>query len=81
MEERTLIVNYNNITSSIRYVKLGVPQGSVLGSLLFMLYLNDLPNYVDRHVTMYADDTTISISAGNGQVKLRAEHIMNQCLV
>lgn len=79
INERRLTVKYNSTTSTIHNVRLGVPQGSVLGPLLFMLYVNDLPNYIDGHVTMYADDTTISISAGNvHEVQMKAEQVVTE---
>ncbi len=41
-------------------VNIGVPQGSIIGSLLFLLYLNDIPTIAqDYSVNMYADDTEI----------------------
>ena len=50
-------------------VKKGVPQGSVLGSLFFILYINDLPCLIkDMHAskpTLYADDTSIIITHPN----------------
>ena len=50
----------NNMTSKTREITCGVPQGSILGPLLFLVYVNDLSSVVRNcKYQLYADDTVI----------------------
>ena len=60
LSHRYQYVEYNGVQSSSQHINTGVPQGSILGPLLFLFYINDLPlvSPVFR-MLMYADDTTL----------------------
>jgi len=52
-------VGINGCFSSWTAVLSGFPQGSVLGPLLFLLFINDLPEWIKTNIRMFADDTKI----------------------
>lgn len=62
---RVQYVCVNELNSKMLPVKLGVPQGSVLGPTLFLIYINDLPNCVNAQCILYADDTTVSVNCSS----------------
>ena len=61
LTDRTQCVVINGVSSSIGNVTSGIPQGSVLGPLLFVIYINDLPDVVDAYtlVFLFVDDTKL----------------------
>ena len=60
--ERAQFVKFNNVRSSPQGISCGVPQGSILGPLFFILYVNDLNNASLLDVILFADDTNLFIS-------------------
>ncbi len=66
-------VMVNGVPSKEESVVSGVPQGSVLGPILFLIFINDLPEVVDVSVRIFADDTKIFNKIGdrNDQEKLQ----------
>nr|CAI5833762.1 unnamed protein product [Callosobruchus analis] len=59
-------VKIENVYSECLKVEHGVPQGSVLGPLLFLIYINDIQHFLkESFISLFADDTLISVSGSN----------------
>ena len=59
LTNRSFIVNVGKEFSSPGKLSCGVPPGSILGPLLFLLYVNDMPQAVNSELLLYADDTCL----------------------
>lgn len=69
------------LKSSILEIKRGVPQGSILGPLLYIIYTNDLPLVLSERVLQFADDTSVVISTkGEGNLPDRVSERINAAL-
>ena len=65
---RTQRVSFKNSLSSSRNVTTGVPQGSILGPLFFLIFINSMSSVISYgKISMYADDTTLSVSGNDPQ--------------
>ena len=59
LDERTISVRVQNSKSTPAKISCGVPQGSVLGPRLFLIFINDLPLYLKSEIILYADDAKV----------------------
>ena len=72
LSNRKQTVLYNGQLSDIKTLRTGVPQGSTLGPLLFLLYINDLPNILSKSLNlMFADDTVLCHCHSSFEMLLR----------
>ena len=58
---RKQYVYLNGVRSFLQQINIGVPQGSILGPLLYLIYINDLPNCLECTPSFYADDTCMIV--------------------
>ena len=59
LQDRTQCVRVNGTLSSAAYLKSGIPQSTVLGPVLFLIFINDLPSVVENESSIFAGDTTM----------------------
>ena len=82
LSDRKQFLSYNNLSSSINSLSNGIPQGSVLSPLLFILYLNDFYKCHQLYSKSFADDTTVVAKAKcpqqlNSILNTNLTHIFN----
>ena len=80
LSDRVQYVNIDNCNSKTRPIRYGVPQGSVLGPLFFLLFINDLPKCCPSgKVRIFADDTNVFFHCNNINELIEiGQRIMNQ---
>ena len=59
LTQRQQRVTLEGFSSTYKILDAGVPQGSVLGSFLFLLYINDITNGISNNIRLFADDTSL----------------------
>ena len=55
----------NGSYSDLSILKAGVPQGSIFGPLVFLVYINDIVDNLESNINLFADDTSLSLETDN----------------
>jgi len=75
LDQRTLAVSVDGVLSSTFSTNAGVPQGSVLAPLLFLIFIDDLLNSTASSIHSYADDSTLH-TASTGSSSIASRHLL-----
>ena len=78
LSERTQQVVVNGKSSTKEKVTSGVPQGTVLGPLLFLIYINDLPDRVKSQIRLFADDSFLYRTINNPQDTVQLQQDLDE---
>ena len=66
LNKREQFTSINNTHSDKKNISCGIPQGSILGPLLFLIYINDLPNVLKKlYSILFANDTNVFLKGNN----------------
>ena len=82
LSNRSQLVNVGEINSDTANVTCGVPQGSILGPLLFLCYVNDMATSIDADckLLLYADDSTVLFSHTDpDQIAIKLGKVLESC--
>lgn len=80
LDNRTFCVKLNSTTSTLRPIKAGVPQGSILGPLLFNIFMSDMPDPPESTLALYADDTAVITQSSDLDTAVDALQLSVDCL-
>ena len=76
LTNRKQYVQFDDVNSELLVIKTGVPQGSILGPLLFLIYINDIAHLSTKfHPIVYADDTTLTATLNAFKITKSANEI------
>ena len=80
LSQRYMCTKFNGYVSNTRPLVCGVPQGSVIGPILFLCYINDIVSIAVRHnahISLYADDAVLYVSSNTEEA---LKNVMQNCL-
>ena len=78
MKDRRQRVVLPGAKSNWNYIKAGVPQGSILGPLLFLIYINDIVSNISANIRLFADDTSLYLIINHRDQIAASSHLLNE---